>query len=226
VRSRRRRGEEDLSAVPVDELIFGVVDTPATSEDVKWDNLAEDARFTSLNAVQSTAERWGATILVITGLLTALTVVRGPDDLNALRDTMSKVEVGVLSAASLLVALASVVLAASAAQGHAVKVQPTGERYRKATLLSTQSANRKLTWSRYLALVIIPLYLAALGLMAYSPQKSDAGPVISITDSDGVMHCGLVKIRNHVFFVVNDHGVVNRIPAARVSSVIAVAECK
>jgi hypothetical protein len=226
VRPFRRRSEVDLSVVPVDDLIFDPVDIPATSEDVKWDTLAEEARFTSLGAVQSTAERWGATILVITGLLTALTVVRGPDDLNALRDTSSKIIVGVLSALSLLVALASVVLAASAAQGHAVKVQPTGERYRKATLLSTQSANRKLTWSRYLALVIIPLYLAAVGLMAYSPQKSDEGPAVTITDSDGVAHCGQVKIKDQTFIIVNDHGVVNRVPASRVVSVVPVAECK
>ncbi|MFD4728399.1 hypothetical protein ACFWNW_25350 [Streptomyces seoulensis] len=202
------------------------VDVPVTTEDVEWDRRASEARFNSLNAIQATAERWGATILVITGLLTALTVIRGPSDLNALQDMSSKIAVGILSALSLFAALASVVFAAIAAQGQAVRVLPTGDRFKQATIVGAETANKYLTRSRKIALLIIPFYLASIAVLAYAPQEEKGKPVVSVTDTDGVTYCGNVKVSKGFFVVVNKRGVVNRIPDTVIRSVVAQDKCK
>ncbi|MFG2272476.1 hypothetical protein ACGFNY_22270 [Streptomyces chartreusis] len=222
----RGREEEDLSKIATNRLTLEFVDVPVTSEDIEWDRRATDARFNSLNAIQSTAERWGATILVITGLLTALTVIRGPSDLNTLQDTASKVAVGVLSALSLFAALGSVVYAARAAQGQAVRVLPTGDRFRQATIAGTETANKYLTRSRKLALLIIPFYLASIAVLAYAPQAGKGKPLISITDSRGITYCGSVKVAQDAFIVVTERGVVNKVPAVDVRTVTAQEKCK
>ncbi|WNZ08700.1 hypothetical protein [Streptomyces sp. 11x1] len=223
---RRKKKEEDLSQISTGQLTLEFVDVPVTAEDVEWDRRATEARFNSLTAIQATAERWGATILVITGLLTALTVIRGPSDVNALQSTASKVTVGVLSALSLFTALGSVVYAARAAQGQAVRVLPTGDRFRQATLLGTETANKYLTRSRVLALWIIPFYLASIAVMSYAPQKEAGKPVVSVTDAAGVNYCGSVKISKGVFIVTSERGVVNRVPSSSVRAVAAKKECK
>ncbi|WP_405992297.1 hypothetical protein [Streptomyces sp. NBC_00986] len=223
---RRSKKEDDLSQVASSQLTLEFVDVPVTTEDVEWDRRATEARFNSLNAIQATAERWGATILVITGLLTALTVIRGPSDLNSLQGMTSKIAVGVLSALSLFAALASVVFAAMAAQGQAVRVLPTGDRFRQATVVGAKVANKHLTRSRRIALLIIPFYLASIAVLAYAPQEEKGKPVISVTDTEGVTYCGSVKISKGKFIIVNKRGVVNKIPSASIQSVTAQEECK
>ncbi|MFF5252582.1 hypothetical protein ACFY4K_11100 [Streptomyces leeuwenhoekii] len=223
----RRPPVDDLSKVPVDDLVFEPVDIPVTQEDLKWDQRAEEARFNSLAAVQASAERWGATILVITGVLTALTVVRGPSDLAALRDTWSKVTVGALSAASILIALASVVFAAMAAQGQAVKIHPTGDQFREETLQGTQVAHNRLRFSRVLSLFVVPLYLTAIGFMAYTPQASDKPPQVTVTSKNGVRYCGdKARLQDGYWVISNETGVSGRVKAVDVASVSATATCE
>ncbi|MGW9531237.1 hypothetical protein ACWHAM_26745, partial [Paenibacillus terrae] len=160
------------------------------------------------------------------GLLTALTVIRGPSDLNMLQSTTSKVVVGILSAFSLFVALASVVYAAMAAQGQAVRLIPTGDRFRQATLTGADTANKYLTRSRQLALLIIPFYLASIAVMSYAPQKDSGKPVVSVTDASGVTYCGSVKVSKGIFIVVSEKGVVNKVPSNAIRAVTAQAKCK
>ncbi|MFF5404148.1 hypothetical protein ACFY8K_15460 [Streptomyces misionensis] len=224
---RRRPQVDDLSQVPVDQLIFDPVDVPVTQEDLKWDKKAEEARFNSLAAVQQSAERWGATILVITGLLTALTVVKGPSDLAALRDEPFKILVGALSALALIVALASVVFAARAAQGQAVKIHPTGDQFRQETLTGTKRAHSRLKLSRLLALFVIPLYLSSIGVLAYAPQADEKPPQISVTDKKGVRFCAAAaKIVDGYWILTNDDGIAGRVKVSDVTSVSPVESCE
>ncbi|MFF8535338.1 hypothetical protein ACF07B_25910 [Streptomyces sp. NPDC015532] len=224
---RRRPPVDDLTKVPVSDLIFEPVDIPVTQEDLKWDRKAEEARFSSLAAVQASAERWGATILVITGLLTALTVVRGPSDLAALRDTQFKIAVGISSALALLFALASVVFAAMAAQGQAVRIHPTGDQFRQETLEGTKLAHGRLKLSRFLSLFVIPIYLTAIALMAYAPQASDVPPKVTVTDKSGVRYCGeTAKLVNGYWIIANSTGISGRIKATEITSVSPVEECE
>ncbi|MFI8531152.1 hypothetical protein ACIGMX_12975 [Streptomyces aquilus] len=223
---RKRPRVDDLSKVPVADLIFEPVDILVTQEDLKWDQRAEEARFGSLTAIQASAERWGATILVITSLLTALTVVRGPSDLAALRDIDFKITVGVFSALALLVALASVVLAAMAAQGQAVRIHPTGDQFRQETLEGAELAYDRLKLSRLLSLFVIPLYLTAIAIMAYAPQASDKPPQVSITDKNGIHYCGnTAKLVKGYWLVTTDEGVSGRVKSSNVASVSPVADC-
>ncbi|MCX4577515.1 hypothetical protein OHB41_30905 [Streptomyces sp. NBC_01571] len=203
------------------------MDLLVTQEDLKWDQRAEEARFSGLAAVQASAERWGATILVITGLLTALTVVRGPSDLAALRDTNFKIAVGIASLCALLVALASVVLAALAAQGQAVRIHPTGDQFRRESLEGAELAHNRLQLSRFLSLFVIPLYLVAVAIMAYAPQASDKPPQITITDKSGTRYCGnSARIVQGFWIIETDIGTSGRVKLSDVASVGPVETCE
>lgn len=225
--ARENGSDLDLGDVPADELEFLPSPNPATPEDVRWARMADEARFNGLPDIQRSAERWGATILVITGLLTTLTVVRGASDLAALQDLWPyKLLVGVLAGISLLLAVASVVWAAMAAQGQPVNIVVSGPRYAEETVKATKVANSRLKTSRRLALLIVPFYMATLGIMAYAPQKSDEPPVVLVRDSVGGDYCGLsAKEVKGMLVVVGEKGVVARIPISTVTKLTAAAEC-
>ncbi|WP_327691330.1 hypothetical protein OG870_22655 [Streptomyces sp. NBC_00461] len=225
--ARENGSDLDLGDVPADELEFIPSPNPATPEDVRWARMADEARFNGLPDIQRSAERWGATILVITGLLTTLTVVRGASDLAALQDLFPyKLLVGILAAASLLIAVASVVWAAMAAQGQPVNIVVSGPRYAEETTRATKIANRRLKISRRLALLIVPFYMATLGIMAYAPQNSDAPPKVFVRDAAGGSYCGLsAKQSKGVLVIVGEKGMVARIPVATITKLTAAAEC-
>ncbi|MGA5876596.1 hypothetical protein ACPC3D_12300 [Streptomyces cellulosae] len=225
--ARENGSDLDLGDVPADELEFLPSPNPATPEDVRWARMADEARFNGLPDIQRSAERWGATILVITGLLTTLTVVRGASDLAALQDLWPyKVLVGVLAGISLLIAVASVVWAAMAAQGQPVNIVVSGPRYAEETAKATKVANSRLKTSRRLALLIVPFYMATLGIMAYAPQKSDRPPVIHVHDSAGGDYCGVsAKEVKGTLVIVGEKGLVARIPISSVTKFTAAAEC-
>ncbi|WP_406218514.1 hypothetical protein [Streptomyces canus] len=225
--ARGGNGDLDLSDVPVEELEFLPSATPATPEDLRWAKMAEEARFNGLADVQRSAERWGATILVITGLLTTLTVVRGASDLAALRDVWPyKVLVGALAGASLLAAVGSVVWAAMAAQGNPVEIVVSGPRFQEETHKATKTATKRLKFSRWLALMIVPLYMGTLGVMAYAPQAGDTPPRISVSDSAGGTYCGnSAKQEGSYLIIVGDKGVAAKLPVKSITKVAAVESC-
>ncbi|MFF9266242.1 MULTISPECIES: hypothetical protein [Streptomyces] len=189
--------------------------------------MAEEARFSGLADVQRSAERWGATILVVTGLLTTLTVVRGASDLAALRDLWPyKVLVGTLAGAALLAAVGSVVWAAMASQGHPVEIVVSGPRFQEETVKATRLANRRLKTSRWMALAVVPFYMATLGFMAYAPQKSDEPPAVSITDNVGGKYCGSsAKQVGNMLVVVGEKGVTAKIALKSITKITAVDKC-
>ncbi|WP_405627468.1 hypothetical protein OG933_15180 [Streptomyces sp. NBC_00016] len=225
--SRDRGSDLDLSGVPADQLEFLPSPNPATPDDIRWARLADEARFNGLPDIQRSAERWGATILVITGLLTTLTAVRGASDLAALQDLWPyKLLVGILAGIALLLAVASVVWAAMAAQGQPVAIIVSGPRYAEETIKATKVASSRLKTSRRLALVMVPFYMATLGLMAYAPQKSDEPAKINVTDNVGGNYCGLsAKHEKDMLIIVGEKGVVARIPILSVTKISSVDEC-
>jgi hypothetical protein len=189
--------------------------------------LAEEARFSGLSDIQRAAERWGATILVITGLLTTLTAVRGPTDLAALQRLWpDKVIVGVLAGAALVLALVSVILAAVASQGSAVKMIASGPQYRDASLRAASIANNRLIWSRRLAVAIIPLYLGAIGVMSYSPLESEKPPSVTLTDKSGSVYCGsTIKRSGRDILLYRENEKVIRLRLEDLSNISAVSSC-
>ncbi|WP_133887358.1 hypothetical protein [Streptomyces sp. BK208] len=222
-----RGGELDLSDYDVEDLELGPAPTPATPEDLRWARLAEEARFSGLTDVQRSAERWGATILVITGTLTTLTVVRGPSDLAALENFWpDKLLVGILAALSLLFALASVILAAMAAQGSAVKMIASGPRYKEESLKAASTANSYLICSRRLAVAVIPFYLGAIGFLSYAPQASQKPPVVIVKDSNGSSFCGTgIKRSKGEFLLQREDKPAIRLKPAEIASVSSSGGC-
>ncbi|MFF5824407.1 hypothetical protein ACFY8Q_23045 [[Kitasatospora] papulosa] len=220
-------GELDLNDYDVDDLELSPAPTPATPEDLRWARLAEEARFSGLTDVQRSAERWGATILVITGILTTLTVVRGPSDLAALKDFWpDKLLVGILAALSLVFALSSVIFAAMAAQGSAVKMIASGPRYREESLKAASTANKYLIRSRRLAIAIIPFYLASLAFLSYAPQSSQKPAALIVKSSDGSSYCGIgIKRSKSKFLVIREDKPSIRLDPASVSSISTADSC-
>jgi hypothetical protein len=225
--SRKLDHDLDLSDVPVEQLEFLPSPNPATPDDLRWAKMAGEARFNGLPDIQRTAERWGATILVITGLLTTLTVVRGASDLAALRDLWPhKILVGSFAGIALLVAIISVILAAMAAQGQPVEIVVSGPRFEEATGKATRTASGRLKWSRYLAVLVVPFYLAALGIMAYAPQATDQPPTVTVIDEVGGTYCGTsAKKQGGNLVIVGEKGVVAKVPLSSVVNLSPAAKC-
>ncbi|MFE5594774.1 hypothetical protein [Streptomyces sp. NPDC056549] len=145
----------------------------------------------------------------------------------ALRDLWPyKVLVGALAGISLLIAVASVVWAAMAAQGQPVKIIVSGPRYAEETAKATKVANSRLKTSRRLALLIVPFYMATLGFMAFAPQKSDEPSKVSVTDSFGGVYCGLsAKNEKGILVILGEKGVAAKVPVSTVVNVTSVADC-
>ncbi|MDJ1644101.1 hypothetical protein [Streptomyces pakalii] len=225
--ARDKGPDLDLSQVPADQLEFLPSPTPATPDDIRWARMAEESRFNGLPDIQRSAERWGATILVITGLLTTLTAVQGASNLDSLRDLWPyKVMVGILAGSALLLAVGSVIWAAMAAQGQSVSIVVSAPRFAEETAKATRVANDRLKTSRRLALAIVPFYLATLGVMAYAPQKGDEPPNITVTDNVGGTYCGLfVKQQKNVLVIVGEKGVVARVPSVNITSIKPTSKC-
>jgi hypothetical protein len=141
-------------------------------EDRLWQRDAERARREGLASVQRTSERWGATLLAVTGLLTTVTALQGPRDLSLLRDLGWKILGGGLAAAAVLVAAIAVLCAALAAQGKAVDIIASGPELKRVSLAQTKTASRYLKSSRVIAIFVVPLYLAALGVATYAPRST------------------------------------------------------
>ncbi|MFE6801529.1 hypothetical protein ACFVEN_07580 [Streptomyces sp. NPDC057681] len=222
-----RDGELDLNEYDVDDLELSPAATPATPEDLRWARLAEEARFSGLADIQRSAERWGATILVITGILTTLTAVRGPSDLAVLQDFWpDKLIIGILAGLSLVVALASVVYAAIAAQGSAVRMIASGPRYKEESLKAASTANKHLIRSRRLAVAVIPIYLGAIGYLSYAPQASQDPPVIVLKEADGTKYCGLsIKRSKNQFLLLRESKPSIRINVSKVTAITTAESC-
>ncbi|WP_405018469.1 hypothetical protein OHV05_17165 [Kitasatospora sp. NBC_00070] len=218
----------DLSSVPANSITIELSDLPASAEDLRWEKIAESERIQALPGVRRAAEKWGATTLVITGLLATVTTVRGAADLGSLRDFWpGQILAGVFSALSLIAALASVTLAALAAQGTPIRMVASGPRLKEASLYEAGRASQRLRLSRRWALAILPLFMIGMGILAYSPKESAEPPAVQITDSNGIKRCGTqVKSSGSSFVLVNNDGASVEIPQSSVRDIAAVKTCK
>jgi hypothetical protein len=164
------------------ELELTVASTPATIDDLEWQRQADQARLVGLATIQVAAERWGTTLLATTGLLTTLTAVLGARDVGLLRDTSTRVWAGIFSLCAVLVAGSAVVLAALAAQGRLSEAVLSGPSLRALSLAHAKTAARQLRASRILSLFILPLFLTAIAIVAYSPRATTNQMLITTED--------------------------------------------
>jgi hypothetical protein len=135
-----------------------------------------------LATIQVAAERWGTTLLATTGLLTTLTAVLGARDVGLLRDTSTRVWAGIFALCAVLVAGSAVVLAALAAQGKLSEAVLSGPSLRALSLAHAKTAARQLRASRILSLFILPLFLTAIAIVAYSPRATTNQMLITTED--------------------------------------------
>lgn len=201
-------------------------DSPASPEDRLWQRDAERARRLGLSSVQRTAERWGTTLLAVTGLLTTVTALQGPRDLAAVRDLWPwKILGGGLAALAIIVAGVAVLLAALAAQGKPEQIVASGPELRRVSLAQTSKAVCRLKWSRLTSILVIPLYLGALAVATYAPRQSPI-PVVAIEVRDGSLQCAVSITRAGDSYTFSTNGQSRVLPEAQVLSITAVSSCQ
>lgn len=162
--------------------------SPATAQDLVWMSQAASVESEGLVSIQRTAERWGATVLVITGLLATLAAFQTPGQISAVTSRGDwRAAAGVLVAGSLLSALVAVVAAARSAQGRVIRLVPTPAELRKATQSEAQRAAKNLARSRFAALLILPLYVAGLAVTVYAPRLGE--DAVRVTVRSGESYC-------------------------------------
>jgi hypothetical protein len=171
-----------------------VIGTASVSAyDRKWETHAEAFEFEALPRIRATAERWAASIGAVTGVFGIVTLVRGREDVTALRADL-KIAAGLLIGAALAMALAAIVLAAFAAQGTPKKlVALTGQELRRWHQEGARRAKLQLSVSRVLAVAAIVLLGAAVGITWFGPasEMASSRPKLLVLLRSGTLVCGL-----------------------------------
>ncbi len=206
------------------EVELAVAPTPALADDLRWQELAEDARVSGLASIQTTAERWGGTLLAVTGLTGAVSALAGADQVAYLRDQPARIAFGVLAGLALLAAGTAVVLAGLASQGKVVSIVGTGPELRRATLAEASRAARRLSISRAVSIAILPLFLAAFAVLLYAPRSLPAGVSVT-TVSDDQICARRVAVVGDQLRIEGVGGLSTEVPLVEIAAVETVDAC-
>lgn len=127
-------------------------DWGAHPDDRKWDHEALEQVHTGLDEVRTAADRWGNTVTAVLALFGTVTFLRGPETFAELGAPWNGV-VATLVAEALVLAAASSVLAAIAAQGVPTWVPNlSGWSLKRVHKERERQSVRQLLWSRTLGI--------------------------------------------------------------------------
>ena len=199
--------------------------TPATIEDLNWQRQAERARVTGLSTIQQTAERWGATLLAVTGLLATVTTVLGTRDVVNLRGMGWRVLAGATAGAALVSAGTALLLAALAAQGKVRHIVTSGPELRKVSNEQARTADCQLRWSRYVSLAVLPLYLCAIGVVTYAPRMIAPRIAVTVTNGERLCATSVSNAPNGMLALRLAGGASVTLAPAQVSSIASTTSC-
>ena len=158
----------------------------------KWAAKAEELEFTSLERVKTAAEKWATSIASITGIFGIVTLIKGPPEIAGLAPPYPLV-VGVALLLSVTSALASIALAALAAQGVPEKLWNTALDTKSLYKAATKRAAAKLLWSR---LAVVPAVLAmitAVGVTWFGARVPPKAPNFLVVSDAGIVFCGTLS---------------------------------
>lgn len=177
---------------------------PITPDDERWEEEAADARHTKLDVVRATAKAWGDSIGLILGAFTTAAFLKGPEALNDIpaagfkltvlgwtyEPARTVVNIVVLGALALAVALALAALAAQGAPGWAEQL--TGRDYAARTARATKRSIRLLLASRLTTAAAAALILIGMAMAWTAQVEKPAGDesTSAIVSAGGQSVCG------------------------------------
>lgn len=192
-------------------------------EDRYYEAKLASLRRDALPNTRALAAKWAETVGTILGLLGGSVVIVSKDDVAGLA-TGAKLLAFALLALGLAAGLASLLLAASAAQGEFATVSP-GTRAKKVFEDEVGSARRKLSFSRWAVVASVVCLLAALATSWYAPgEESSDSSTLVLTRAEA--YCGtLVGHAGGSLTLELSSGGQISVPLRRVTSVVAGATC-
>lgn len=147
--------------------------------DLQWEERVEALQFDALDRVRATAEKWAASLAAILALFGTVLVVKGREDINALKEEW-QIAVGVLLLLGLLSAAYATWEAAQAAQGTPREIhRMTGSSLRTYELHRARAAAKQLRTSRLFTWAAVVCLVLAVGCTWFgevdpAPPESEA----------------------------------------------------
>jgi hypothetical protein len=162
----------------------------AAPEDREWERRRAELVAKALPDIRSAAEKWGATIAALTGVLGVASLIGGRDELAKLTDETRLIVAGALGIAAVLAALATG-LAALAAQGTPQVAEGSTSAFRTQYENAIKTAASRLGLSRTLTIGALLALVVAVGFMLFGQGKpSDGAQAVLIVRDDGAPACG------------------------------------
>ena len=165
--------------------------SPATFQDVHWQQLADELPFESLPRIRSMGAKWAATIGSITGVFAIVALIKGPEEIGAL-DSPERYWVIGLTAAAVVAATAAMLWAAHAAQGSAKEILLSGSDLRAVYQSDARAGAQAITTSRWLTAAAVGALALAIGLTWLSTPASPASGPVVVVSSGAAPVCGTV----------------------------------
>jgi hypothetical protein len=160
------------------------------TSDLRWEKKAEELEFEALASVRAAAEKWGASLIAILGLVSTVLVVKGAEDITKL-SSQNKVLVAIGLGIALIAAFWAAYQAAMAAQGTPKDlVWPSGASLRAAEREQALKAKRSLLESRVATGIAVILMAGAIALTWFGNQPESSGSTVLVTPAAGTPLCG------------------------------------
>lgn len=185
--------------------------------------LADDA----VQNVRASAEKWRNGLAALVTLSTTALLIKGPASATDLASTQRYLVVGLL-AAGLLLAIAGLWLALSAASGVPTIVTYQGIRatfpsVKAFEVAMASNATRQLAWARRVVAVSLAAFLAGMVCWWLAPK---ATPALTVMSPAGKVCGRLDSADNHTFrVIVTGESTPRAIPFDQVTNVAVAAEC-
>lgn len=168
---------------------------PATEDDERWKQEAEDLRHHGLAAMREAAGKWLQSIALILGAFSVAAFIKGTDSLSDVDEGLAYTLTCLVLAAALATGAATA-LAALASQGSPKIFDVlTGPTLKAHVETSYHTVARQLLWSRLLTVLAALLIASGVALTWFNsiPGEQASTVNILIVGEDGTITCSPVK---------------------------------
>jgi len=166
---------------------------PPTTEDLRWEREAEDARHGSLDDVRRSAEKWAAGIAGLLGVASTVAILASPDA-SKIHEDVAQLLVW-LGAVTGVLSMTGLILAALASQGTPQWLDILdGTALRDHLESRTPIAIMQLKWSRWLIVASATL-LVVIAVIATSSSlsKDETTQTFIVVFQDEPPRCGILS---------------------------------
>ncbi|MFG2565028.1 hypothetical protein ACGFR6_06250 [Streptomyces sp. NPDC048567] len=196
----------------------------------RWQDLAEELPFQQLDIVRKQADGWRNGLAGLTGLLTAVLVLKGRETFNGLPSWAVALASGLIAAGFLLL-LVGTLCAVRASHGRRSKdILTNGADMKDWTEQETKHSQRALSWATGCFVAGVLLVASSIGTAwtAYRSPDATPGPSVRVTTQTGTV-CGRLAASGAGSLLITTDAAQERrtrsIPLPAVLSVVPVAAC-